>query len=85
MGVSGPQHHYSCGLPFWIQGKQVEPAPRQGKPDRTERPGFFLSEFRIKEEDEIAAEQQVDCVFRHVLKATACVLVARFERGPLYS
>jgi hypothetical protein len=85
MGVSGPQLHYSCGLPFWIQGKQAEPAPGQGRPDRTERPGFFLSEFRIEEENEIVTEQQVDCVFRHVLKATACVLVTRYERGLRYS
>jgi hypothetical protein len=43
MGVGGAQHPYSRGFPFWIQGKQVEPAPVKGRPDRTERPGFFCA------------------------------------------
>jgi hypothetical protein len=29
--------------------------------------------------------EQVDCVFRHVLKATVCVWVAPIERSLLYS
>jgi hypothetical protein len=46
MGVSRAQQLYSGGLPFEIQGKQVQPAPEQSRPDRTARPGFFLPEFR---------------------------------------
>jgi hypothetical protein len=85
MGVSEAQHLNPCGFPFWIQGKQAEPAPEQGRPDRTVRPGFFLPEYGIKAEEEEIVAEQVDCVFRRVLKATVCVLVARVERSLLYS
>jgi hypothetical protein len=87
MGVSGAQQLYSGGFPFETQGKQVEPALEQVRPDRTARPGFFLPEFRPDfgiEEDEIVAEQ-VDAVFRRVLKATTYISVAWYERSPLYS
>ena len=87
MGVSRTQQQYSCGLPFRTQGKQVEPAPEQARPDRTERPGFFLPEFRPElgmEEDKILAEQ-VDAVFRRVLKATTYISAARYACSPLYS
>jgi hypothetical protein len=87
MGVSRAQQLYSGGLPFETQGKQVEPAPEQSRPDRTARPGFFLPEFRADfgfEDDGILAEQ-VDAVFRRVLKATTYISVARYERSPLYS
>jgi hypothetical protein len=36
------------------------------------------------EEDEVLAEQ-VDAVFRRVLKATIYISVVRYERSPLYS
>jgi hypothetical protein len=80
MGVSRTQQLYSGGL-------QVEPAPEQARPDRTARPGFFLPEFRPAfgmEGVEILAEQ-VDVVFRRVLKATIYISVARYGRSPLYS
>jgi hypothetical protein len=79
MGVSGPR--------FGTQGKQVEPTPQEARPDRTERPGFFLPEARREfgiEEVEILAEQ-VDAVFRRVLKATIYIWVARYGCNPLYS
>jgi hypothetical protein len=49
-----------------------------GRPDRKERPGFFLRKFRIDPKHGIWLDflgretaEQVDCVFRHVLKATS--------------
>jgi hypothetical protein len=83
MGVSGPR--------FGTQGKQAVPTPQQARPDRTERPGFFLPEVRAAfgpafgvEEAEILAEQ-VDAVFRRVLKATTYISAVRYGRSPLYS
>jgi hypothetical protein len=67
------------------------PVDYVGMPDRKERPGFFLPKFRIESStgiwlfsQEILAEQ-VDCVFRHVLKATSCVAVERAGRALVYS
>jgi hypothetical protein len=50
MGVGRAQHFCSGGLHASLEAfsVKVEPATGQGRPDRTERPGFFLLEFKCK-------------------------------------
>src|SRR5882762_11603154 len=44
-------HCYSFGLPFWIQGEQVEPAPeRHSAPIRFPDNGFLVSGARAWQE-----------------------------------
>jgi hypothetical protein len=73
---------------FLVGQTLFTPSPWEGLPVQVCGPEIALDieewlSYR-KVPHQVVAEQ-VDCVFRHVLKATVCVPVAPIERSLLYS